>query len=40
MITDLQSHMAAIAQLGDVLPFPEYPITPGWNATLLTTTEV
>lgn len=40
MITDLQSHMAAIAQLRNVLPFPEYPITPCWNTTLLTKTEV
>lgn len=40
VITDLQSHMAAIAQLRNVLPLPEYPIAPCRNTTLLTRTEV
>lgn len=40
MVADLQSHMAAVAQLSNVLPFPQYPITPSWNTALLTRTEM
>lgn len=39
MIADPQSHVAAIALLSNVLPFPEDPIAPRWNTTLLTETE-
>lgn len=39
MITDPQSHVAAIAPLSNVLPFPEDPVAPRWNTTLLTATE-
>lgn len=36
VITGLQGHVALVAQLSDVLAFPEDPVTPGRSTTLLT----
>ena len=39
VVAGLQGHVALVAQLSDVLPLPEDPVTPGGSATLLAETQ-
>lgn len=39
VVAELQGHVAAVAQLRDVPPFPEDPVAPRGNTTFLAKTE-